>query len=178
MASDLSSQPDIPAAGSNGPDLNHGKPTPGQGDKPTAPIPAPDFLAGGGEMGALMRARDWTGTPLGPPETWPQSLRTVIRILLTSRYQMWMGWGPELSFFYNDAYRPTLGVKHHRALGAPASEVWKEIWPDIGPRIEHVLRTGEATWDEALLLLLERSGYPEETYHTFSYSPLSDDSGE
>ena len=128
-------------------------------------------------MGALMRAHDWSATPLGPPQTWPQSLRTVIRILLTSRYQMWMGWGDELSFFYNDAYRPTLGVKHDWALGASAREVWKEIWPDIGPRIEHVLKTGEATWDEGLLLFLERSGYPEETYHTFSYSPLSDDGG-
>jgi PAS domain S-box-containing protein len=138
---------------------------------------APDFLAGGGEMGALMRAKDWSQTPLGPPETWPQSLRTVVRILLTSRYQMWMGWGEELSFFYNDAYRPTLGVKHEWALGASARAVWREIWPDIGPRIEHVLAGGEATWDEGLLLFLERSGYPEETYHTFSYSPLSDDGG-
>jgi PAS domain S-box-containing protein len=90
---------------------------------------------------------------------------------------MWMGWGESLSFFYNDAYRPTLGVKHGWALGASAREVWKEIWPDIGPRIEHVLKTGQATWDEGLLLFLERSGYPEETYHTFSYSPLSDDRG-
>jgi PAS domain S-box-containing protein len=128
-------------------------------------------------MGALMRAHDWAATTLGRPQTWPQSLRTVIRILLTSRYQMWMGWGEDLTFFYNDAYRPTLGVKHDWALGASAREVWKEIWPDIGPRIEHVLKTGEATWDEGLLLFLERSGYPEETYHTFSYSPLSDDHG-
>jgi PAS domain S-box-containing protein len=90
---------------------------------------------------------------------------------------MWMGWGEDLAFFYNDAYRSTLGVKHDWALGMPASTVWKEIWPDIGPRIERVLKTGEATWDEGLLLFLERSGYPEETYHTFSYSPLSDDSG-
>src|ERR1700761_9440202 len=134
-----------------------------------------EFLRGGGEMGALMRAHDWSATPLGPPESWPQSLRTVVRILLTSRYQMWMGWGEELTFFYNDAYRPTLGVKHEWALGASAREVWKEIWPDIGPRIEHVLATGEATWDESLLLFLERSGYPEETYHTFSYSPVYDD---
>jgi signal transduction histidine kinase len=137
----------------------------------------PEFLSGGGEMGARMRAHDWSATPLGAPQTWPQSLRTVVRILLTSRYQMWMGWGDALSFFYNDAYRPTLGVKHTRALGASAREVWKEIWPDIGPRIEHVLKTGEATWDEGLLLFLERSGYSEETYHTFSYSPLSDDRG-
>ena len=136
-----------------------------------------DFLAGGGEMGALMRAKNWADTPLGPSESWPQSLRTVLRILLTSRYQMWMGWGEELSFFYNDAYRPTLGVKHAWALGSSAREVWKEIWPDIGPRIERVLKSGEATWDEGLLLFLERSAYPEETYHTFSYSPLADDGG-
>jgi PAS domain S-box-containing protein len=136
-----------------------------------------DFLAGGGEMGALMRAKNWADTPLGPSESWPQSLRTVVRILLTSRYQMWMGWGEELSFFYNDAYRPTLGVKHAWALGSSAREVWKEIWPDIGPRIERVLKSGEATWDEGLLLFLERSAYPEETYHTFSYSPLADDGG-
>jgi PAS domain S-box-containing protein len=144
----------------------------------TAITASPDFLAGGGEMGALMRAKNWADTPLGPPEAWPQSLKTVVRILLTSRYQMWMGWGEELLFFYNDAYRPTLGVKHAWALGASAREVWKEIWPDIGPRIERVLNSGEATWDEGLLLFLERSGYPEETYHTFSYSPLANDQGE
>jgi signal transduction histidine kinase/DNA-binding response OmpR family regulator len=137
----------------------------------------PDFLAGGGEMGRLMRAEHWGDTPLGPPDAWPQSLKTVIRILLSSRYAMWMGWGDDLTFFYNDAYRPTLGVKHAWALGASARKVWQEIWPDIGPRIEHVLKSGEATWDEGLLLFLERSGYPEETYHTFSYSPLADDSG-
>jgi PAS domain S-box-containing protein len=139
---------------------------------------APEFLSGGGEMGARMRAHDWSTTPLGPPENWPQSLKTVVRILLTSRYQMWMCWGPELSFFYNDAYLPTLGIKHSWALGNPTREVWKEIWPDIGPRIDHVLQSGEATWDEGLLLFLQRSGFPEETYHTFSYSPLSNDKGE
>jgi len=136
---------------------------------------AAEFLAGGGEVGRRMRAKRWEETALGPPDLWPQSLKTVVRIVLTSRYQMWMAWGPELAFFYNDAYRPTLGVKHEWALGASAREVWKEIWPDIGPRIEHVLSGGEATWDEGLLLFLERSGYPEETYHTFSYSPLADD---
>jgi signal transduction histidine kinase len=143
-----------------------------------AVMATPDFLAGGGEMGARMRAKCWADTPLGPPEVWPQSLRTVVRILLTSRYAMWMGWGKDLTFFYNDAYAPTLGVKQAWALGSSAREVWKEIWSDIGPRIEHVLAHGEATWDEGLLLFLERSEYPEETYHTFSYSPLADDSGE
>ncbi len=135
------------------------------------------FLAGGGAVGALCRAKAWDKTPLGKPELWPQSLKTVVRIVLSSRYQMWMGWGPDLAFFYNDAYRPTLGVKQEWALGAPAREVWSEIWPDVGPRIEHVLSSGEATWDEGLLLFLERSGYSEETYHTFSYSPLADDGG-
>ncbi len=128
-------------------------------------------------MGALMRAKDWSDSPLGAPEDWPQSLKIALRILLTSRYAMWMGWGEQLSFFYNDAYRPTLGIKHSWALGRPAQQVWQEIWRDIGPRIETVLETGEATYDKALLLILERSGFPEETYHTFSYSPLADDDG-
>ncbi len=136
------------------------------------------LFAGGGELGTLMAQMDWSGTPLGAVETWPQSLKTVVRILLTSRYAMWMGWGPELTFLYNDTYaRVTLGKKHPWALGKPASEVWREIWNDIGPRIESVLTGGTATWDEALLLFLERSGYREETYHTFSYSPLSGDDG-
>ena len=135
-------------------------------------------FAGGGEIGELALSLDWASTPLGPVEAWPQSLRTAVRILLTSRFSMWMGWGEELAFLYNDAYRrDTLGRKHPWALGKPAREVWAEIWPDIGPRIQTVLETGTATWDEALLLFLERSGYPEETYHTFSYSPLSDDEG-
>ena len=124
-----------------------------------------------------MRKRDWSATPLGPTEQWPQSLRTVVQILLTSRYAMWMGWGPGLTFLYNDAYRPTLGIKHPWALGSRADQVWAEIWLDIGPRINSVLRTGEATYDEGLLLFLKRSGFPEETYHTFSYSPLHDDCG-
>ncbi|MES1244278.1 MAG: ATP-binding protein [Acidobacteriota bacterium] len=136
-----------------------------------------DLFAGSGEMAALMRGTDWSKTSLGPVETWPQSLRVVVRILLTSRYAMWLGWGKDVSFFYNDAYAPTLGIKHPWALGRPASEVWEEIWPAVGPRIEKVMTTGEATWDEGLLLFLERSGYPEETYHTFSYGPAPDDDG-
>ncbi len=138
---------------------------------------AADFLNGGGEMGAVMRSHDWAASRLGPPSRWPQSLKTVIRILLTSRYAMWMAWGEELTFFCNDAYRPTLGVKQSWALGASSRKVWAEIWPDIGPRIDTVLKTGTATYDENLLLFLERSGFPEETYHTFSYSPLADDDG-
>jgi signal transduction histidine kinase len=127
-------------------------------------------------MATRMRAFDWGTTALGPIHAWPQSLRTSVRILLTSRFAMWMGWGPDLTFFYNDAYaRMTLGKKHPWALGRAAREVWEEIWSDIGPRIEQVMETGTATWDSSLLLFLERSGYVEETYHTFSYSPLTDD---
>lgn len=128
------------------------------------------------EIGRDLAAVDWASTPLGPPDGWPQSLRTAVSILLSSRFSMWMGWGPELTFFCNAAYRrDTLGRKYPRALGRPTAEVWAEIWPEVGPRLDSVLSTGEATWDEALMLFLERSGYSEETYHTFSYSPLRDD---
>ena len=124
------------------------------------------------DLGAV----DWAATPLGPRADWPQSLRISVRTMLSSRFAMWMAWGPELTFFCNDAYRrDTLGSKYPWALGRPAREVWAEIWPEIGPRIARVIQTGEATWDEGLRLYLERAGYSEETYHTFSYSPLADD---
>jgi signal transduction histidine kinase len=107
---------------------------------------------------------------------WPQSLKTIVRVMLDSRFAMWMAWGDEGTFFCNDAYLPTLGIKRDWALGARADRVWEEIWQDIGPRIERVLSTGSATWDEALQLFLRRSGYDEETFHTFSYSPVYDES--
>ena len=129
-------------------------------------------------MGERTRAFDWSKTPVGLISAWPQCLRTMVRTMLESRYAMWLGWGPGLTFFYNDAYaRMTLGRKHPWALGRPAREVWSEIWDDIGPRAEAVLRTGKATWDEQLLLILERRGFPEESYHTFSYSPIPADDG-
>src|SRR5215831_278866 len=131
-----------------------------------------------GEMARLTASHPWSRTSLGPPDSWPQSLRTAVRIVLTSRFAMWMGWGRELTFFYNDAYASmTLGAKHPWALGRPARDVWAEIWDQLEPRIRQVMARGSATWDERLLLFLERSGYREETYHTFSYSPLSDDAG-
>jgi PAS domain S-box-containing protein len=134
------------------------------------------FLAGGGAMGELTRAFDWSQTPVGPAAQWPQSLKTIVRTMLDSRLAMWLGWGPELTFFYNDAYAAmTLGPKHPWALGKPARVAWSEIWPAIGPRVESVLHTGKATSDEGLLLFLERRGFKEETYYTFSYSPVPDD---
>ncbi|HEX9065682.1 MAG TPA: SpoIIE family protein phosphatase [Streptosporangiaceae bacterium] len=149
---------------------------------PAGPAPDPGAAArvftADDEIGRDLAAVDWAATPLGPPETWPQSLQTAVDILLSSRFSMWLAWGPDLTFFCNAAYRrDTLGRKYPWALGQPASKVWAEIWADIGPRIGTVLATAQATWDEALLLFLERSGYPEETYHTFSYSPLRDEDG-
>jgi signal transduction histidine kinase len=129
-------------------------------------------------MADLVRTFDWATTPLGPMKDWPDALKNTVRILVTSRFSMWMAWGPELTFLYNDSYaRTTLGKKHPWALGKPASEVWSEIWKDIGPRIHRVMESGEATWDEMLMLILERSGFQEETYHTFSYSPLDGPDG-
>jgi signal transduction histidine kinase len=140
---------------------------------PAEPLSSPS------DMNGLVKDFDWSTTPLGPAADWPDSLTAVVRILLTSRFAMWMAWGPELTFLYNDAYRQmTLGRKHPWALGRPAAEVWSEIWKDIGPRIQRVLATGEASWEEELFLILERNGYPEETYHTFSYSPLAGSDGQ
>ena len=143
--------------------------------------PAPDGLLfdPATQLGRDLAEVDWAATPLGAPETLAASLRSVVRLLLGSRFAMWMAWGNEYTFLCNDAYRRnTLGAKYPWALGRPASEVWAEIWPDIGPRIELGDRApATATWDEDLLLFLERSGYPEETYHTFSYSPIYGDDG-
>ncbi|SAK92925.1 sensor kinase/response regulator fusion protein [Caballeronia calidae] len=137
----------------------------------------PSFLLGGGEMGALIRGFDWTQTALGSPEHWPQSLKTAIRIMLTSRQPIWIGWSPDLLFFYNDAYKSIIGGKHPHALGQPASVVWREVWGDIGPLLETALAGTEGTFVEQKLLIMERNGFAEETYYTFSYSPIPDDRG-
>ncbi len=101
----------------------------------SAPPAAIDFLVGGGELGALIRAHDWDSTPLGPPAAWPQSLRMAVRIMLTSLQPIWIGWGEELIYLYNDAYKSIIGGKHPWALGRPTHEVWREIWADIGPML-------------------------------------------
>ena len=137
-----------------------------------------DIFAGGGEMGKLMRSLDWSQTPLGPIEQWPQSLRTAISICLMSRFPMLIWWGPELVMLYNDAYRPILGAsKHPQAMGQRGRECWPEIWDIIGPMLEGVLTRGEATWSDNQMLPLDRNGYVEECYFTFSYSPIRDETG-
>ncbi len=136
------------------------------------------FLQGGGELGELIRAHNWSATPLGPPEQWPQSLRSAVSILLPSRAQICLFWGPELITIYNDAYRPTLGIKHPWALGRPGREVWKELWDDFLQSIfEEIIRTGNAFWASDHPFFLERHGFPEETYFDVSYDPVRDESG-
>src|ERR1700733_2607118 len=136
-----------------------------------------ECLAGGGEMGALMRSLDWSTTPLGPVRSWPQSLRTSVSTCLNSRFAIVIWWGPDLVMLSNDAYRDIIAAKHPAALGRPGRECWPEIWPTIRPMLEGVLRLGEATWSNDFLLPLERNGYSEECYFTFSYSPIRDESG-
>jgi PAS domain S-box-containing protein len=150
---------------------------PGRGTAGSSP--AEDCLAGEGEMATLMRGFDWGATPLGPAAGWPATLKAAVRILLRSRHAVWLGWGPQLTFLYNDAYRATtLGDRHPGALGRPAIEVWPEIVRDIGPRIDAVMSTDSAGWDEALLRLLERSGYRAQPHRALSYSTLTDDNGQ
>lgn len=137
----------------------------------------PEFLSGGGELGQRIREYDWANTPLGPVHTWPQSLRTCVRIMLTSRQPIWIGWGKELIKLYNDPYKTIVGGKHPWALGTPASIVWKEIWRDIEPMLRQVMEKDEGTYVESQLLIMVRNGYPEETYYTFSYTPIPGDDG-
>ena len=129
-------------------------------------------------MGELARSFDWSRTALGPVETWPQSLKTSVSTCLNSRFAIVVWWGEELVTIYNDAYS---GDYRHQASGCArrtgAKELWPEIWHIIGPKLEGVMERGEATWSDNLLLELERNGYPEESYFTFSYSPIRDESG-
>lgn len=132
---------------------------------------------GGGKMGELIREKDWSETSLGIPEYWPQSLRTTISTCLNSRFPILVWWGPDLVMLYNDAYRPMLGEKHPASLGEKGRLVWPEIWNIIGPMLHGVYEQGLSTWSENQLLLLNRHGFAEECYFTFSYSPIYDESG-
>jgi len=141
--------------------------------RPIVDLPGQDFLRGGGEMGALTRAFDWTKTPLGPPSRWPQSLKTAVRLLLTSQHPMFIWWGPELIQFYNDAYRQTMGPERHpSALGQRGHDCWAEIWDIIGPQIEFVMAGKGATWHVDQLVPVTRHGRREDVWWTYGYSPI------
>ncbi len=140
-------------------------------------VAVPDFLGGGGEMGALIRKHDWCSTPLGPPAGWPAPLRTAIRLILNSGHPMYVWWGTELRCFYNDAYRRSIGAERHpSSLGQPGREVWDEIWEIIGPQIDQVMSGRGATWNENHLVPITRDGVREDVYWTYSYSPIDDQS--
>ncbi|WP_053223113.1 PAS domain S-box protein [Roseivirga seohaensis] len=138
-----------------------------------------NFLSGGGEMGKLTRSKDWSKTSLGSPDTWSQSLRTTLGIILNSKFPMFLWWGPELLCFYNDAYRPSLGNegKHPSILGMKAEEAWSEIWHIIKPLIDQVLEGGQSTWSEDQLIPIYRNGEIQDVYWTFSYSPVHNEQG-
>ena len=135
------------------------------------------MFAGGGQMGDLMRSHDWSTSPLGHPDSWPQSLRSVVGLLLQSQFPMFVAWGADLGFLYNDPYAQILGAKHPAALGRRFYDIWSEIWPDISPLIDAAMH-GHATYHEDLPLLMNRKGYDEQTWFTFSYSPVRDETGQ
>ncbi|MBD1847682.1 response regulator [Cyanobacteria bacterium FACHB-63] len=136
------------------------------------------LFVGNSEMAMLMRSLDWSQTLLGPVLDWPLSLKTAVNICLNSRFPMVIWWGKDLVLLYNDAWRPILGTKHPKALGKPGREVWAEIWDIIGVQLHSVLETAQATWSDDMLLLVDRYGYTEEAYFTYSYSPIFLESGE
>ncbi|MFC1455148.1 PAS domain-containing protein [Microvirga arabica] len=121
-----------------------------------------------------MRAHDWTVSPLGDPQIWPQSLRALVRVMLNAQQPMFIAWGPELAFLYNDAYAPIFGAKHPDALGRPFAEVWSDIWSQIKPLVDNTL-AGRPSWHEDLLIPMQRHGYLEDAWFSFSYTPAWDE---
>jgi signal transduction histidine kinase/CheY-like chemotaxis protein len=140
-----------------------------------AAMGVPHFLSGGGICGEIARSVDWSSTPLGPPESWPESLKTTVGIVLHSRHPMFLFWGEDLIQLYNDAVVPSFGVgKHPAAMGQRGRECWEEIWPIIGPQIDDVMQNGKASWDQDALVPFFRNGRIEDIYWSYSYSPVYD----
>jgi len=142
----------------------------------TAPAPDAGFLTGGSELAQLIRAKDWSGTPLGPLEHWPQSLRTTVSLCLASNFPINIIWGPGRTQIYNDGYRVLCGDAHPAALGQSYDVTWASAWPAIGGPFGRAL-AGETTFLENQRMFLTRNGYLEETFFTFSLSPIRDESG-
>jgi PAS domain S-box-containing protein len=142
------------------------------------PVFAPGFpTSHNSAVAQLMQTHDWRQSPIGMPAFWPVSLRTVVSLMLDSKFPMFVAWGPELTFLYNDAYAEILGDKHPAALGRRFEDIWAEIWDDISPIIERAMG-GAASFYENLPLTMQRKGYTEQTWFTFSYSPVYDEGGE
>ncbi len=155
-------------------DDHHGSASNDQKEKSTQS----DWLQAGGNLASRIWEYDWSKTPLGPLQAWPQSLRTAVNLMLNSQHPIWIGWGPEMTYLYNDAYISVLSLaKHPWALGKPAREVWAEIWDVCGPLADKVFLKGEPSYVDDVRLFMNRGGYLEETYYSFSYSPIYDESG-
>ena len=136
------------------------------------------FLASPGSLGQQIAAFDWSSTPLGPLDAWPQSLRTTVNLMLNSSHPIWIGWGPHATFLYNDAYIDVLGAaKHPWALGRPAQEVWAEIWHFCGPLADKVFQRAEPSYVDAVQLFMSRGDWVEEVWYSFSYSPIFNEAG-
>ena len=138
------------------------------------PAATGEWLVGGGEMGALIRAKDWSETSIGPRESWSLALRMMVSFLVANRFPMLLWWGPEYVSIYNDPYRPVLGTKHPWGLGRPVSECWSEIWHILKPLIDTPFNGGPATWNDDIALEINRHGFMEETHFTIAYSPVPD----
>jgi signal transduction histidine kinase len=156
--------PTLPSGGESRTAMHIAKPQPAERPR--------EWLADGGDMGALVRDLDWSKTALGPLAAWPQSLRATVNTCLNSRLPILIWWGPEQIEIYNDAYQPMLGNKHPRSLGQRGAECWPEVWSVLGPMLKGVVAEGKASWSENQLLEVERDGFLEECYFTFSYSPI------
>src|SRR6201992_2942970 len=137
-----------------------------------------DFLREGGATGALMAGLDSLSSPLGPSEQWSATLRTTVGLALRAEAQIVLFWGPEFVALYNDAYAPTIGEKHPRAMGRPARESWTELWKDLEPLLRRVLEAGETVSAKDRPFYIERHGYPETVYFDISYSPVRNEAGE
>ncbi len=147
-------------------------------ERSASPTFRQNFIFGTGEMADLIRAFDWSQTPVGPIEHWPETLLVTVNTLLSSRHPMFLWWGKDLVQFYNDAYRPSIGAdKHPSALGQNGIDCWPEIWPIIGPQIEAVMTEGHASWHEDQLVPIVRDGKLEDVYWTYGYSPVRDRHG-
>jgi PAS domain S-box-containing protein len=147
-------------------------------ERAASPTSSQNFIFGTSEMADLTRAFDWSQTPVGPIEHWPETLLITVNTLLGSRHPMFLWWGKDLVQFYNDAYRPSIGAdKHPSALGQNGIDCWPEIWPIIGPQIEAVMTEGKASWHEDQLVPIIRDGKLEDVYWTYGYSPVRDSSG-